>query len=216
MNQHSGKPLFIAFEGIDGSGKSTQATLLTQALTDAGIQVHHTCEPTKREFGSRIREAFSNKKPLHELTIAALFVADRLDHLLNPDDGMLKMLNDGHVVITDRYYLSSFAYQSQFAPLQWLIEANAPCKELLNPDLTFYIDVSPEAAMNRITQNREETEAYETLQQLQQIHATYKQLIQTFQQQELIITINGEAEVSTIHHQILQTTLQYFPHIASI
>ena len=77
------KNQFIAFEGIDGSGKSTQVKLLSYNLKNAGHKVYLTCEPTDRPIGKMIRDIFSHKMEADHRTIAALFVADRLDHLLN-------------------------------------------------------------------------------------------------------------------------------------
>ena len=83
------KNLFIAFEGIDGSGKSTQVKLLADKLEALGHQVYSTFEPTKSDIGKMIRTIFSGKMEADHKVIAALFAADRLDHLLNKTDGIL-------------------------------------------------------------------------------------------------------------------------------
>ncbi|HAL81034.1 MAG TPA: dTMP kinase, partial [Mucilaginibacter sp.] len=106
------KNLFIALEGIDGSGKSTQVKLLTEKLEQAGHKVYTTCEPTDSPIGKIIRDIFTHKMEADHRTIAGLFVADRLDHLLNKTNGIIKKLEEGYTVITDRYYFSSYAYQS--------------------------------------------------------------------------------------------------------
>lgn len=98
------KNLFIAFEGIDGSGKSTQVKLLTDHLIKAGHKVYATFEPTDSPIGSLIRSIFNHKLEADHRVIAGLFVADRLDHLLNKSNGILKKLEEGYTVITDRYY----------------------------------------------------------------------------------------------------------------
>src|ERR1051325_10206672 len=156
------KNLFIAFEGIDGSGKSTQVKLLSYNLKNAGHKVYLTCEPTDGPIGKMIRDIFSHKMEADHKTIAALFVADRLDHLLNKESGILKKLDEGFTVITDRYYLSSLAYQGTHVPMKWVIEANALSTQLLKPDLNIYIDVTPEVGMERLTSDREIIELYET------------------------------------------------------
>ena len=104
------KNLFIAFEGIDGSGKSTQAKRLARLLENAGHKVYSTFEPTDNPIGKMIRDIFNHKMEADHRTIAGLFVADRLDHLLNKSNGILKKLDEGYTVITDRYYFSSYAY----------------------------------------------------------------------------------------------------------
>ena len=83
------KNLFIAFEGIDGSGKSTQLKLLKQKFEQAGSKVYTTAEPTESPIGKIIRDIFSHKMEADHRTIAGLFVADRLDHLLNKTNGIL-------------------------------------------------------------------------------------------------------------------------------
>ena len=84
--------LFIALEGIDGSGKSTQTKLLAAKLEAAGHKVHITFEPTDSPIGKIIRDIFNHRMEADHRTIAALFAADRLHHLLNKEDGILKML----------------------------------------------------------------------------------------------------------------------------
>lgn len=88
MEQHTGR--FIAFEGIDGSGKSTQLVMLKQQLEAAGYKVYNTFEPTDNQIGSLIRDILKGKQSADQLTIAALFAADRLHHILNAEDGLLK------------------------------------------------------------------------------------------------------------------------------
>ncbi|MBP9197347.1 MAG: dTMP kinase, partial [Saprospiraceae bacterium] len=101
------KNLFIAFEGIDGSGKSTQVKLLAEYLAQSGHKVYTTFEPTDSRIGVMIRDIFNHRMEGDQRVIAALFAADRLNHLLNSQDGILKKLKEGYTVITDRYYFSS-------------------------------------------------------------------------------------------------------------
>lgn len=76
---------FIVFEGIDGSGKSTQARLLHEKLTINGVANFLTAEPTNRPIGKLIRDIFAHRLYGNDATIAALFVADRLEHLTHPE-----------------------------------------------------------------------------------------------------------------------------------
>src|ERR1700710_1612537 len=165
------KNLFIAFEGIDGSGKSTQVKLLTQKLEAAGLKVYTTCEPTDSPIGKIIRDIFSHRLEADHRTIAGLFVADRLDHLLNKTNGILRKLEEGYTVITDRYYFSSYAYQSPYMDLNWVIEANSLSAQLLRPDLNIYIDISPEISIERINKGRTSVELYETVGNLKNVRA---------------------------------------------
>lgn len=188
----SRKNLFIALEGIDGSGKSTQIKLLTQQLQAAGHKVHATFEPTDSPIGKMIRSIFSGKMDADHKVIAALFAADRLNHLLNKTNGVLKMLEDGYTVITDRYYFSSYAYHSVYMQMDWVIETNRLSAELLRPDCTIYIDISPEESMKRIAKGRTSTELYETLDNLTNVSNTYLQAFEKLKNVEKISFVNGE------------------------
>src|SRR5258708_6607704 len=118
---------FIAFEGIDGSGKSTLIKLLAEKLQQEGHKVYSTFEPTDSFIGKIIRDIFKHKIEADHKTIAALYLADRLEHLLNKKDGLLKKMEDGYTIVTDRYYFSSYAYHGTHMPIDWVIDANSLC-----------------------------------------------------------------------------------------
>ncbi|MCX6269602.1 MAG: dTMP kinase [Bacteroidetes bacterium] len=185
------KNLFIAFEGIDGSGKSTQVKLLSEKLAQAGHQVFTTVEPTNSHIGSIIRNIFNHKIEADHRTIAGLFVADRLDHLLNKTDGILKQLEEGYTVITDRYYLSSYAYHGAHMSLDWVIEANAQSAELLRPDLNIFIDISPEISMTRLTRGRGSLELFENLENLIKVRDKYFEAMEKVKSVENIFITDG-------------------------
>ena len=145
------KNLFIALEGIDGSGKSTQTKILARKLEDAGHKVYTTFEPTDGAIGTIIRNILKGEMKADEHIIAALFVADRLDHLLNETNGIIKKLGEGFTVITDRYYFSSYAYHGAHVDMNWVIAANAMSAKICRPDVNLFIDVAP-IAFAAITQ----------------------------------------------------------------
>ena len=124
-------------------------------------------------------------------TIAALFVADRLDHILNNTNGILKLLEDGYTVISDRYYFSSYAYQSAHVDLDWVIQANSLSAGLLRPDLNVYIDITPEQSIERIKKGRTTTELYETLENLQNVHHKYFEVMELLKDEEQVFITNG-------------------------
>ncbi len=204
MNHLMKKNLFIAFEGIDGSGKSTQVKLLTNKLEAEGYKVYSTFEPTDSAIGAMIRKIFSHKMEGDHRTIAGLFVADRLDHLLNSKYGILKMLEDGYTVITDRYYFSSYAYHGVHMSMDWVIQANALSAELLRPDLNIFIDISPEASMQRINNGREHIEMYETLENLKQVKELYFEAFEKLKKEEKVCIINGERTEAEISDDVWQ------------
>ncbi len=192
------KKIFIAFEGIDGSGKSTQVRLLADYLEAQGKKVHVTFEPTNRPIGKMIRDIFNHKMEADDRTIAGLFVADRLDHILNNDDGLIKMLNEGYIVITDRYYLSSYAYHGTHMPMDWVIASNSLSADLLRPDITFYIDMPVELSMERLKQNRKTIELYETYENLKNVSEKYKEAIAKVSNTENIFTVKGDQAINDI------------------
>lgn len=185
------KNLFIAFEGIDGSGKSTQVKLLTDNLKKAGHKVYSTFEPTDSPIGSVIKSIFNHRIEADHRAIAGLFVADRLDHLLNKTNGILKKLEDGYTVITDRYYFSSYAYHGTHMSLDWVIEANSLSADLLRPDLNIYIDISADVSMMRLTNGRSSMELYETIENLRNVRDKYLEAIEQLKFKENIFMIDG-------------------------
>lgn len=198
----SRKNLFVAFEGIDGSGKSTQVKLLSNQLLQEGHKVHTTFEPTNSRIGTMIRDIFSHKLEADHRTIAGLFVADRLDHLLNTNTGMLKMLESGFHVITDRYYFSSYAYHGTHMSMDWVIDANALSAELLRPDMNIYIDVDPEVSMGRIMQARESIEMYETLENLKAVRNKYMEAFDKLSAVEKVCMIDGNRDQASIAEDV--------------
>ncbi|TWJ00713.1 dTMP kinase [Mucilaginibacter frigoritolerans] len=196
------KNFFIAFEGIDGSGKSTQVKLLTDQLTAAGHKVYVTCEPSEGPIGKMIRDIFTHKMEADHKTIAGLFVADRLDHLLNKRDGILKKLEEGYTVLTDRYYFSSYAYQSPYMDLNWVIEANSLSADLLRPDLNIYIDIPAEISVDRLRKGRSSTELYETLENLQNVRNKYFEVMELLKDEEKVMVTDGNRPPELIAEEI--------------
>ena len=194
--------LFIALEGIDGSGKSTQAKLLASRLEQEGLKVYKTFEPSDGHIGLLLRNILRGNIPADNRTIAGLFLADRLDHLLNETTGIVKKLEQGFTVITDRYYFSSYAYHSVHMDMDWVMAANSICTQILRPDVNIFIDVLPEIAMQRIQANRVETELYETLDNLRNVRDKYFEAFDKTRDTEQIAIIDGNDETQAVAGQI--------------
>ncbi len=171
----AGRGFLLALEGVDGCGKSTQAGLLARALQERGLEVVLTCEPTDGPLGRQIREYFQGPNryltPKEELN---LFMADRRDHLetvINP------ALAEGKIVITDRYYYSSVAYQGALGldPDRVLAQ-----NEFLavRPDLTVILTLPVATALARLagsTQRaRQVSENPDYLERVAAIYASLK------------------------------------------
>ncbi len=195
---------FIVFEGIDGSGKSTQVELLCKRLLDNNIDCYQTKEPTDLVVGKMIRQILTKQIQLHMMALAPLFVSDRLDHLLNEKEGLISKINSGQTVVCDRYYFSSYAYHGVDIDMEWVINANSVCADLLKPDVTFFIDVSPEIALERIKKNRDSNDLFENLDRLKQVRENYFIAFDKLKSSENVIIINGDNSIEQINQEVFE------------
>jgi dTMP kinase len=196
------KKNFIAFEGIDGSGKSTQVKLLSDKLKESGLKIYTTAEPTNSRIGQIIRDIFKHKMEADHRTIAALYAADRLDHLTNKTDGIVKKMEQGHTVITDRYYFSSYAYHGVHMDIDWVIQVNSLSADLLRPDLNIFIDISPEEAIKRLNKGRSSIELYESIENLKNVREKYFEAFRLVGGKEKLLIINGDRSAEEISKDI--------------
>ena len=157
------KGKFIVFEGIDGSGKTTQINKLCEYLEQKGRKVYVTSEPTISLTGGMLRDALSGVSKRTSCEMAAMFVLDRIFHNVNTKWGIEKMLDDGYDVLCDRYYYSSLAYQGSETDFEWVKSMNLNCPEIRTPDACIFLDLTPEESLERISNSRATTEIYENL-----------------------------------------------------
>ena len=151
--------IFIALEGIDGSGKTTSADTVVSVLKSLGYSVAKTAEPTDNELGSFIRSSLSSDGKLSDAALALMFAADRQLH----SDRIAKRIEewDGDkplAVVTDRYMLSSLAYQTANLPWSYVSSINMFNKR---PDITIYFDIPVNDALHRINATGRPKEMYE-------------------------------------------------------
>jgi dTMP kinase len=137
--------LFVTFEGIDRSGKSTQARMLAEALGDEALSVR---EPGGTELGERVRELLKGPVPLDARTETLLFAAARAQLVA---EVIRPALEEGRVVVCDRYVDSSLAYQGEARGLgvEEVARVNAWATGGLAPDLTFLLALEPAEAEGR-------------------------------------------------------------------
>jgi dTMP kinase len=200
---------FIALEGIDGAGKTSLIKLLNEKISGLGITTHITAEPTKNYIGKHIREILLGEREGDEKTIAALFLADRIDHLTNPTYGMMGQLGKGETVISDRYYLSSYAYHVPHVSLDWVIAANSICAALRRPDLTFFIDISVEESLRRLTASRDQLDKYENERRITEVRQNYYAAIEKVKSEENIIIIDGHRAPSAVFDDVWMYIAQW-------
>lgn len=204
------KGIFLALEGIDGSGKTTQLQKLAARLAQLNIKHYSTQEPTGGPVGSLIRQILTGRTLADNRVMASLFVADRLDHLLNNVDGISQKIDAGVCVLTDRYYFSSYAYQSVDMDLNWLINANRPIAEILRPNLTIFLDIPVSTALARIQAGRFHTELYEKEERLLAVRKQYLTAFAQLQAEENIAIIDADADADTVAERIWQATAPLF------
>jgi dTMP kinase len=192
-NSYSGK--FIVFEGLDGSGQSTQANLLKDFLIKQGFLVVLTKEPTLDSVaGKEIRKILDKKTQVRPVQLQKLFAQDRKEHL---EKIIIPALKKGEIVISDRYFFSSFAYGSASGvSLQGLFKLN---KDFLVPDLTFLLKVSPKICLERIKKRGDKRTLFEEKRKLTKVWQVYKLLPKKFKNVNII---NGEKSIKEVFSQI--------------
>ena len=161
------KPLLIAFEGIDGSGKTTQITNCYHWLKSLGLSALMTREPTDGEYGKLIRAASRRLDPETE---ERLFELDRRQHVQRV---IQPALDAGVIVLIDRYFYSSVAYQgtrSGVDRMQNVLQSNSFAPPA---DIVIYLDVSVDQALERIRRNRPNTDVFETQENLERVRRGY-------------------------------------------
>ena len=194
---------FIVFEGIDGAGKSTQAKLLGKWFEERGYEVVLTKEPTDTAFGKLIRKLvltggregiIDGARISHEAE-ALLFAADRAEHvhkLIKP------ALEGGKVVISDRYFYSSLAYQwARGLDLDWLIDLN---RFAIKPDLVILLDLPVKESMKRIGSRSIKTEFDKIVELQKKVRENYLKLAERFPEMRIV---NALASVEDIHNDIV-------------
>lgn len=195
---------FIVIEGLDGTGKTTQIEILKQYLESKGEKVYITAEPTTKPTGKFLRQVLSGEVKASPWTSAALFLADRIQHNNDPDDGIKKHLSERETVISDRYYYSTFAYQGHETDLDWTMNIHFTCPEILRPDLVLFLTMSPEKCIERITANRsaEEIEIYENTEALTKISRQFDKVFDVLGDRENIVYINADGTVEEVAGRI--------------
>ena len=187
--------MFIVFEGLDGSGSSTQAALLAENLEKLNKKVVQTKEPTTGTIGRLVREYLQHKHSTSPKALQLLFASDREDHLhtlVRPN------LAEGKIVISDRYLHSSIAFGARSdEEFNWL---NDLYEDFQKPDLVFLLKVLPEECMKRIKGRGSEIELFEKEEVLRRVWENYAQLAQ---ENDNIVLIDGMQSIEEIEQQIL-------------
>lgn len=195
---------FIVLDGLDGTGKSTQARLLAEKLEKNGEKVHLTAEPTRNGTGKFIREILSGKIPCESTALAALFLADRIEHNKNSQDGIQKLLNEGVNVVCDRYYYSSFAYQGNYETLPWVMALNLNCPDIIKPDICLLFDMEVDLCIERIYKGRKQDklEIFENKKSLEEIRSRFFEVVNFLKGRDKIIYIDASKTQDEVENSI--------------
>lgn len=204
------KGKFIVLEGIDGSGKSSQTGPLVKRLEELGVPCRETREPTGGPVGSLIRQIFTGRVTADNRVIAALYAADRIDHLVNEVDGLCAAIDQGITVVSDRYYFSSYAYHSVDMDMEWVIQANSISADLLRPTLTVFLDVPVETALERIHQNRFVEEIFDQEDRLRKTRELYFRAFEQLKDVENVAVVDGVGTPEQVAQRVWAAAAPYF------
>lgn len=157
---------YIVFEGIDGSGKTSICSEISDSLIQRGYKVLQVSEPSHSEIGLLLRNQMKNLH-INQTSLALLYAADSYD--------LQEHIEDCYdFIISDRNYLSTVAYQMMAVDKEWLLMLHRFLKQ---PDMVFYLDVTVEAAMKRIESRNGSIDFFETSESLLKVKNNYEKLI---------------------------------------
>ena len=184
----------VVIEGIDGAGKTTQARLLAEKVQEMGFSVVSSREPTNGRWGKLLKESAKNGRLPPEEELNA-FIEDRKEHVA----GLIRPhLENGRVVILDRYYFSTVAYQGargmNVQELMQMNEAFAP-----EPDLLIILDVEPEIGLRRIHQRGDDANQFELEAALAKAREIFNQIEKPY-----LLRLDAGQEPETIRDSIIE------------
>lgn len=196
--------LFIAFEGIDGAGSSTQVVKIGNILRKSGLRVLKTKEPTNNVIGGLIRGTLTGDLRLPPDALQLLFSADRAHHLAREITPALKKK---YVVLTDRYFFSTIAYGALDLEKKWLYEIN---KYFLVPDLVFVLNLPAKVSVERIKTSRYEVELFEKEEKLRAVSKNYLTLARQYSKVTHVVDASmDKSEVSEKIFEVIKANTKY-------
>jgi dTMP kinase len=198
--------LFIVLEGIDGAGTTTQTTRLVAALHERGLDAHATREPSTGPVGRLLREMLAGQhQPVDATTLGLLFAADRADHLQREIEPALAR---GAIVVSDRYYHSSLAYQGDGEAFSWVEMLNQKARR---PDATFFLEVPVENAAARRAADGRPEELFDRIETQRKVADGYRRAVARLSERERIVVLDGTRGLDELARELLQRVLDLLP-----
>lgn len=195
---------FIVFEGIDGCGKSTQLKHLGDSLRLQGYEVVETREPTDGLYGQRIRALYRNRSAATPQEELELFIQDRREHI---EQVIRPSLDEGKIVLCDRYFFSTAAYQGAAGcdPEEIIaLHRFAPV-----PDLAIIFEIEPRESIRRITETRgEQPNDFEQIESLEKVDSIFSQMDLPY-----MVRIDGSAPEHEVHRHVLELVNRLLPRL---
>jgi len=193
-----GKGVFICVEGLDGCGKTTQTKLLVRRLRKMGYDAIYTAEPSQGKIGNFIRKhCLHGAKRVSAVVEALLFAADRFEHI---EREIVPALKEGKLVISDRYFYSSMAYQGAVGlGLKWIEMVN---EHATRPDLAIFIDVEPDTVIQRLKSKRSVMENLETQRKVREVYTK-------FVESGDLVKIDGNRSKKEVADVVLKSVLKF-------
>lgn len=198
--------LFVGFEGIDGSGKTTLIDLVLKQLIANNYPALKTREPGGSAIGQSIRNLLQHSSAqMSSLTEAFLFAADRAEHIKSV---IVPAIKEGKVILSDRTYLSSMVYQADDELSQeTILSINTIALQGTSPDLVIFIDISPEEALKRATARAESQTRFESrgVEYFKKVADEYKKLLKTILNSMIL---DGALKSEILAEMVVQKIIQ--------
>jgi len=184
----------IVFEGIDGAGKTTVSRKIVEILSSKGFKTFYTREPSDSPFAQLLND-LKTKIDTGPIIDALAMSLDRAFHMMNEVEPRLA---EGYVVVMDRYYHSTIAYQGAMgADIKWIRDIN---RVFRRPDIAFYLDVSVETAMRRIRDKKSKWPFYEFKDFLSKVRDIYLKLVE----ENELIYVDAERDLNDVINQVIK------------
>ena len=189
---------FIVFEGLDGAGTTTQIRNLARYYEFNRREYFLTREPTDNPIGQLVRQVLQKKVATTPEALALLYAADRHDHLFSESHGIARMAEEGRIVISDRYFYSSIAYQS--------VECNPEFITMINqypqPEFIIFVDTPVDVCMERIEKRGGEKELFDRASFLSLVRENYLRAFSALPEGVKLITVDGAMQEDEVESAI--------------